>query len=205
MTDLSLSPIVQSDADAHLFTVTDLKQFAFCPRVIYYERCLPGVRPRTYKMDAGHRAHDEEREKSSRRITTPYGVECGDRFFDVRLRSDALVLTGILDEMIVSLDGIRIPVDYKMARAVSLNHRLQIAAYGCLIEQTWGVPVPRGYLYLIPKRDAVEISITPALRQAVISSLAALNTLVSMEAIPDPPQKRGICAGCEFRRFCNDV
>lgn len=32
-----------------------------------------------------------------------------------------------------------------------------------------------------------------------------LCTLVRTESIPAPLKKRGVCVGCEFRRFCNDV
>lgn len=191
--------------EADFFTVTDLKQFAYCPRVIYYERCLPGIRPRTFKMDAGHAVHKEEGEKSRRRVTASYGIVQGERLFEVRFRSERLGLMGVLDELIVGTDGARIPVDYKMARAVSANHRVQIAAYAMLIEETWNVPVPRGYIYLIPKRSPVEILMTPRLRQSVRESLDALRNLVQREAVPPPPAKRAVCAGCEFRRFCNDV
>ena len=33
--------------------VSDLKQWVYCPRVFYYQQCLPDVRPTTYKMKAG--------------------------------------------------------------------------------------------------------------------------------------------------------
>ena len=31
--------------DIWLLRVTDLKQYEYCPRVVFYEYCLPGVRP----------------------------------------------------------------------------------------------------------------------------------------------------------------
>ena len=35
------------------FVVTDLKQYAYCPRVVYYTYCLPLLRPMTFKMERG--------------------------------------------------------------------------------------------------------------------------------------------------------
>ena len=43
-----------------LFRVVDLKQYVYCPRIVYYHHCLPQVRPVTFKMEAGLAAQDEE-------------------------------------------------------------------------------------------------------------------------------------------------
>ena len=39
--------------DLPLITVTDLKQFSYCGRVVYDERCLPHMRPRTLMSRCG--------------------------------------------------------------------------------------------------------------------------------------------------------
>ena len=40
-----------------MFRVTDLKQYAYCPRIVYYTYIMPSVRPKTFKMDEGKAAH----------------------------------------------------------------------------------------------------------------------------------------------------
>ena len=40
-----------------LFEVTDLKQYAYCPRIVFYRYCLPKVRPITFLMEEGIRSH----------------------------------------------------------------------------------------------------------------------------------------------------
>src|SRR5690606_30148846 len=111
--------------DLNSLTVTDLKQYAFCPRVVFYEHCLPHVRPRTYKMDAGKARHEEEASRSVRRVITRYDVTQGERRFNVRLYCQSLGLYGLLDEMVVTATGAAIPIDYKLATNVSSNHRVQ--------------------------------------------------------------------------------
>ena len=74
--------------------VTDAKQYAYCPRIVYYHYCLPAVRPLTYKMQAGIAAHTDEREREHRRSLRPYSITDGERFFDVRLFSESLGLRG---------------------------------------------------------------------------------------------------------------
>lgn len=191
--------------DKHAFTVTDVKQFTYCPRIIFYERCLPHVRPRTYKMDAGRDAHEEEQTRAARRTLAAYGVPEGERHFNVALQSVHRSLTGILDEVVKTSSGEVFPVDYKLAKQVSKHHKLQLTAYAILLEEASSVPVTRGFIYLIPTRESVEIAITAELRTEAEQVLAAITTMVTLEQMPEPTTNRNYCTACEFRRFCNDV
>lgn len=191
--------------DARLLTVTDLKQYAYCPRVVYYERCLPHIRPRTYMMDAGRDAHEDEQDRAARRVIAKYAVPDGQRQFNVRLLSETLGLQGLLDEVMLASDGTTIPVDYKLASSVSANHRIQITAYALLLEANGSLPVERGFIYLIPTRKLVTVNITARLRAITFDLLDKLRTLIALEQMPPPTERSSQCAACEFRRFCNDV
>lgn len=191
--------------DDILFTVTDLKQYSYCPRVFYYEHCLPRIRPRTHKMDIGREEHESEQARAGRRTLRQYGVVKGRREFEVRVESARLRLRGIVDEVVYTDEGQVIPVDYKLAAAVSANHRLQLAAYALLLETRVGASVQEGYIYLMGKRSMTRVRITPALREQLEVLLGAMFETVVKERMPDPPALRNRCAGCEFRRFCNDV
>lgn len=191
--------------DEHFFTVTDLKQFSYCARVVFFERCLPHVRPRTYKMDAGRDAHEAEQRRAARRTLAQYDKINGTRVFDLRLSSALLRLTGILDEAVFCADDTTFPVDYKLAKQVSTHHRLQLASYALLLEETKETQIDKGFVYLIPKREMVPVLITEKLRTCVISALEEMVAIVEHERMPDPAANRNFCAACEFRRFCNDV
>lgn len=191
--------------------VTDLKQFTYCPRIVYYRYCVPTIRPVTYKMEAGIAAHVDETEREQRRSLRPYGLTLGERFFDVRLDSEALGIRGRLD-MVVALpelaaaDAELIPVEYKLSeRTIGRHFKVQLAMYAVLLEAAWARPVRRGFLYLIPTRKAVAVPLTSALRQQAHRQITAIRTMVEREVMPDPPATRRPCVSCEFRRFCNDV
>lgn len=187
------------------FCVTDLKQYSYCPRVIYYERCLPGVRPRTYKMDAGRDAHEEEQKRAARRSLAGYDVLLGERRFNVRLYSERLQLTGEVDEVVRTNEGELFPVDYKLARQIGAHYKLQLAAYALMLGESEGVEVQRGFIYLMLTRRLIPLPMTAELYAAVETTLAALRTMIEREQMPPPAIKRTYCAACEFRRFCNDV
>ncbi len=192
------------DPDAVLYSVTDLKQYIYCPRIFYYHTCLPDVRPTTYNIQAGIDAHVAERQRAERRSLKMYKVVTGQRFFDVALQSERLALTGRLDEL-VDTGGELIPVDYKLASKAAFHFRIQLAAYALLLEETYQREIKRGFLYLIPRRHAEEVLISRKLRQQTQAALDNMTSIASTERMPPPTSWRQRCADCEFRRFCNDV
>lgn len=194
-----------------MFTVTDLKQYGYCPRIVYYHCCLPAVRPVTYKMEAGAEAGEAEEVRELRRSLRPYKLRRGERHLDVYLSSERWGLRGRADLVIDTDDnpaGERetIPVDFKLSpERMGLNLRLQLLAYGIMAEEAWGVPSRRGFVYFIPRRKAVEVPFTAELRARLETSLAAMRDIAEGERMPPPPHCRARCQACEFRRFCNDV
>jgi len=202
-----------------VFTVTDLKQYAYCPRIVFYTYCLPLIRPTTGKMEDGRLAHEEARERERRRTLRIYGLEKARRHFDVWVASEELGLRGRIDlvlEVAPDSSGIPvapdsfgrewIPVDYKQTdRRAGPHLRRQLAAYGIMLEETWGGMVRRGFIYSLLTRRVEEIPLTPALRREVRETVAAMREMVERERMPDPSPSRKPCVNCEFRRFCNDV
>lgn len=187
------------------FLVTDLKQYAYCPRIVYFHTCLPHVRPTTYKMQAGAEAHVEERSREQRRSLRIYGLPEGERHFAVQLASETLDLRGRVDLVIRTADE-AIPVEYKdSTRHIGQHLKLQLTAYGLLIEESWGIPVQHGFLYSIPNRRASEVYLSEQLRAEVRQAVAEIQRIADEERMPDPPKRKAQCVTCEFRRFCNDV
>jgi CRISPR-associated exonuclease Cas4 len=191
--------------------VTDLKQWRYCGRVVYYRYCLPQVRPVTRLMETGIEAHRDEAAREERRSLRSYGLTEGERVGDLALTDSALGLRGRLDLAIAvpnraAPGATAVVVDYKFTEGAPGPHfRLQLAAYALLLESAWGLPVPAGFLYSIPRRRAERVAITPALRRETRAAVAAIRAMIAGEAMPDAPSSRAPCVTCEFRRFCNDV
>lgn len=191
--------------------VTDLKQWCYCPRILWYRDCWPGIRPVTGLMTHGQGAHQAEADREIRRSLRTYGLTVGERFFDLPLADATLGLHGKLDLAIaVPTRAVRnaevVVVEYKDAEVVAREHfKLQLAAYALLVEAVWQRPVRHGFLYSIPLRRATRVPIAPALRQKVHTAIAAMRQMHETEAMPAAPLNRRPCVTCEFRRFCNDV
>lgn len=188
-----------------LLQVTDLKQYGYCPRIPFYRYCLPKIRPVTAKMEEGITAHQEAEEREQRRSLRTYGLTTGERRFNVALQSETMGLSGSIDLVIETPEEI-IPIDYKVTeRKPSPWWRLQLAAYGLLLEEATCRPVRRGFLYQTLLRKAHEVRLTPAVKAETLTTLAAIREQIATERMPAPTEQRVRCLDCEFRRFCNDV
>jgi CRISPR-associated exonuclease Cas4 len=196
--------LIEPETTDHQVTITLLKQYMYCPRVVYYETCTPGIRPRTYKMQAGEDAHKRERERASRRSLVAYEVLDGERRFDVRILSPALDLSGLIDEVVLTAHE-AIVVDYKLAAWTGDNHLVQLAAYGLLAEEAFNLPVHRGFIYLLKPRRFETVPIDEPLRNSVMETLQNVQYIRLREYMPPPVEQRSKCLSCEFRRFCNDI
>ena len=185
-------------------TVTDIRQHVYCPRIPYYRYVLPLERPITAKMDLGKEEHESTSVKEARRTLKAYGIKKGERRFGVDLYSEALRLRGKIDMVILTPCEV-IPVEYKMAAAIGLHHKYQLAAYALLAERTFGGTVSRAFVYLTPEKRAIEVPITAAMRGHVKRLLVELRDATENERLPRPTPHRGRCADCEYRRFCGDV
>lgn len=194
-----------------MFQVTELKQFDYCPRLIYYHHCLPHVRPTTAKMALGQEAQNQEEARAARRSLRRYKLDTGEYETNLYLASDKLGLRGRVDMVIKTNDNPTktwelIPVDYKLSRREAGAHfKMQLLAYALLLEEHYNLPVQRGFLYAIPKRRATEVKFTTRLRNRLTKSLTTMTDLVQREQMPEPTAQRAKCITCEFRRFCNDV
>jgi len=194
-----------------LLEVTDLKQYTCCPRIVFYRYCLPRVRPITYSMEEGIRCHEEEETREERRSLRNYGLTSGERVYRLPLQSTKLGLTGRVD-LAIATPSREVPgaeaivVEYKLSEQKAGSHfMLQLAAYALLLEEAWGLPVNRGFLYSIPLRKAESVAITQHLRRKVMQTVAQIRQIVESEIMPSPPSSLRRCVTCEFRRFCNDV
>ncbi len=190
-----------SSADLIPLTVTDVKNFVYCPRVVYHVHFVP-QRPVTYKMEEGKLQHEHTAELEERRSLRAYGLSDGERHFGVQLYSDRLGLSGLLDMAIVR-EGETIPVEFKHSTGrLGLNHKYQLTAYGLLVEEKWGRPVRRGFAYFIPARRAQEVPITPNMRRYVTRLLREIRQMLGSEALPWATGHRERCVDCEYRRYC---
>jgi CRISPR-associated exonuclease Cas4 len=194
------------EADAALaLRVNDLKQYAYCPRIVFYQYAMPVERKATFKMEHGKAVEPRLQQLEERRKLREYGLADGRRDFQVSLMSRRLGLSGRLDLMITTPHGV-FPVDFKDTLGpVQHNHHVQLCTYALLIEESTAHPVSTGFVYRVPRDDVVVVEITLALRAETIRMIKSIREMIRMERMPPPTSKQARCVDCEYRNYCGDV
>lgn len=190
--------------NAPLLKVTDIKQYLYCPRIIYYTYVLPVEKKVTAKMNIGKEEHLRSARLEERRTMRVYGLDAGHRVFGAHLLSPRLGLEGVLDMYIATSRGY-VPVDFKNTCRIGVNHKYQLVAYALLLEDHFDCPVRFGFVYLMPLRKARRVEITPEARLYTKRLLGAIRHLIAREHFPLLPRRQGRCVDCEYRNYCGDV
>src|SRR5881397_2176943 len=184
------------------FRVTDLKQFAYCPRIPFYQHVMGFHGKQTYKMEQGKAAQNAIESLEKRRRFREYGLSGGTRHFGISLYSRQLGISGKLDLLIETVDACY-PVDFKYTTGrPHHNHLLQLAGYSLLITEHFSKPVPAGFIFIITDDITFRFPITDALLSEVRVSLSTMHDSIEREIFPEPTAVRARCTDCEYRNFC---
>lgn len=185
--------------------VNDLKQYEYCPRIVFYNTVMPVERKTTVKMERGRDEEFRLDALEKRRTLKRYDLASGVRRFHVWLESKRLGLSGKLDLLIISSQGY-FPVDFKYSRGrPHRNHLFQLAGYALLVEEVFQTHVETGFVYLLPIQEVVAVSLTEGLKQEALSRLTTMRTMIEEQFLPPATEVRGRCEDCEFRNYCGDV
>lgn len=189
-----------------MFYASDVKQYFYCKRLIYFKKVAPVEFKKTDPMKMGEIYHEVVTKLEERRTLREYDLRSASRQFHYRVYSRDLNLSGMLDLLLITDDGRYIPVDFKYSSGEIFSHlRYQLVAYALLLERCFDTIVDFGFLYFLPAKKVVPIDITEKDKSDVLFALQEMDKLVSREILPSYDSSPVKCYDCEYRRFCNDV
>ncbi|PWU05827.1 MAG: CRISPR-associated protein Cas4 [Terriglobia bacterium] len=185
--------------------VTDLKQWGYCPRIVYYRQIMPGVAKPTFKMEEAHNAQEMIERLELRRGLGQYGLENAKRRFGLWLTDETIGLTGKIDLVLESERSAAV-VDFKLTSGEpGENHRLQLGGYALLAEICLKKPVEVGFLYRIPDNRLYTIPIDQMIRSRVQKALYSISEIREQQLFPEATSLRARCAECEYANYCSDI
>lgn len=188
-----------------MINASQLRQWGYCRRVAYYKRVFPSDPRETAKMQSGRAAQEWVEGLEMRRTLERYGLSEGRRTGSPWLSSEALGMCGKPDLVIEGPEAV-VVVEFKLTGAeVGYHHRLQIAAYAMLVEEKYGRPSERGFLYRIPDDRVTEVAVGPELREAVRAGVREMERFAIEQIVPEATEERGKCRDCEYANYCGDV
>ena len=185
--------------------VSDLKQFVYCQRVVFYNYVMPVEKKATFKMEYGKIAEDKIDRLENRRKLKEYGLSSGTREFHKQLYSEKYGLSGKVD-LLIKTDAAYYPVDFKYTTSQPhKNHLYQLLGYAIILEDVYNRNVDKGFVYLIPKEDAVVFDLTGKVKEETKNLLDDIRNMIHCQQIPPPVNSPTKCLDCEYRNFCGDV
>ena len=199
-----------SDVAEQFISVTDIKHYFYCPRIIYFERVLHAKPMLGSQQEDSQEKHEEYVKKELRRKDAIYyspDFVGATKMLFVPLSSARLELQGVLDLLIKTRQGEYVPVDYKMMMSddgrVWMDHRYQLVAYALLIEDQFGECVKRGFINYIPEKLVIKVDIVPSMKVHVKRVLGHIKRIIREEKLPPIRVAKHKCTGgCGYKHIC---
>ena len=191
-----------------MITVSDVKQYLYCPKIIYFDHVLHIPKPPDQKLETGKEKHESITAKEKRRKGALFydpELDQAEKMFRVALESSTLGLRGVLDYLVMT-EREFIPVDYKFGLShnggVHLNHKYQLAAYALLVEENFKTIVRRGFIHYSKDRVNVQIDLGDELRRRTLKMIHEIGQIIEEEIEPIGTKNPGRCIDCEYSRYC---
>lgn len=201
-----------SDISEPFVSVTDIKHYFYCPRIIYFERVLHAKPILGSQQEFSQEIHEEYVKKELRRKDAVfYSREFvkAEKILFVQLSSTRLGLQGVIDCIIKTRKGEFIPVDYKNMESnrgkIWMDHKYQLTAYALLIEENYSTCVKRGIINYIPEKNVIQFEITPTMKTHVKRVLGHIKRIIAEEKLqPIRVAKQKCTGGCGYKYLCKD-
>ncbi len=199
-----------SDVAEPLISVTDVKHYIYCPRLVYFDRVLHAQPIFGSQQEESQELHMEYVRKELRRKDAVYyspefvGAE---KLLFVPLVSKSLQLQGVVDLIIKTVKGEYVPVEYKNMVSdrgkVYMDHKYQLVAYALLVEENFGTVVKRGFVNYIPEQLILKFEITPTMKSYAKRVVGHIKRIIREEKLPPIKVARNKCqGGCGHKQTC---
>ncbi len=198
--------IFQDGMEPVLINVSDVIEYNFCPRFIYYIYCLkiPQHEEKRYKVIKGRAVHEDKSRINKKYLRKKLGVL--DKRENVYLSSRGYKIKGIVDEVLFLEDGNAAPLDYKFAEykeRLFKTHRFQSVLYGLMIKEVFDVEVKKGFVCYVRSNNLVkEIIFRSKDFEKGISAIDEILEIIWKGTYPDGRKNLNKCVDCAYRRIC---
>jgi len=188
-----------------ILKITDLKQYLYCQRILYFTYVMPLKPPETFKMKLGKEQSQCTEKLEQRRNLSKYQLPEGEKIFRPHLISQKLALSGTPD-MVIIQKNFAYPVEFKFtSKGIFFNHKIQLAGYALLIEEAFQKIVPASFVQKLPSKEIIKIPLEPELKLKTLKIIREIFSIIQNETFPPQPKNLNKCIDCEFQKFCNDI
>lgn len=188
-----------------MVNVSDLTQFYYCPRKVYFLRTMSVPVHAKRKMEVGKEEHIKEMKRMLERKDV-FGIPRDDVvevFMKLFIEREDIGLQGLTDVILKLKSGDYIPVDIKYTDFVAAQRhwKKQLFAYAMLIDGRFQTKTERGVLYFPEQNRQLFVDISEEDKQFILVDIERIRELIASERIPCKVEETK-CRYCEVARFC---
>jgi CRISPR-associated exonuclease Cas4 len=202
-------PVI-SDVAEDFISVTDIKQYIYCPRIVYFDRVLRAKPIFGSQQSDSKQLHEDYVDKElSRKDAIYYSPEFvgAEKYMYITLCSNKYGLQGNIDCIIKTARNEYIPVDYKNMKSdkgkVCMQHKYQLVGYALLIEDNFNTIVKQAFVNYIPEKLVLQFEITPTMKTFVKRVIGHIKRIIQQEELPPIRTAKYKCAGgCGHKQIC---
>ncbi len=186
--------------DQPIIGTEDIRQYVYCPRILFFRYILRAPMLKTYKMELGEEKHEKLQKMKNK--ADDISVQ---KYYNVYLTDASLGLVGLIDYF--EFDGQEaFPVEIKSGNpppeGLDNPHKYQIIAQAILIENNFKFLVKKVRIYYIKHQEVIDYPLEIEDKLKVIKIIRKVQKLLTSESIPEPTEDAGKCKDCECRKYC---
>lgn len=193
------------DEFEYYITPSDMIEFLYCKRFIYYMKSLaiPQFEERRFKVQKGKEVHEKKETQNKQYLRKKLGVV--DKKIDVDLYSEKFKIKGIVDEVVTLEDESMAPLDYKFAKydeVIYNTYRSQMLLYSLMIKEMYNCEVNKSFLVYTRSANLVkEIEIDEKDLEKLKKDIKEYFKVVK-GYFPKATSSNARCIDCCYKNIC---
>ncbi|MGL5983216.1 MAG: CRISPR-associated protein Cas4 [Cetobacterium sp.] len=188
-----------------MFTVTDLKNYIYCPRIIFFKNLHQFSEPLENNSLVKEGSDFHKKRSKYKNYIKKIFKEYESNKKEVKIYDENIDICGIVDEIFFSTKE-AIPVEYKFSNytgELHETHLVQLTLYALLIKRNYNIAVLKGYI--IYTRESIKCIEVVFEKEDFINCLKNINKMTEIlleQYIPKLNTNIEKCNSCHFKKIC---
>ncbi len=189
-----------------IITISDVLEYSFCPRFIYYMHCLdiPQHEEKRFKVIKGRSIHEEKRITNTEYLRKKLGVVKKEP--STFIASKKYHIKGIVDEVLFMADGTAAPLEYKFAEykdKIFTTYKRQLVLHALMIRENYNIDVNRGFICYVRSNNLIkQVDIRPKDFEEGIETINEILRIIYKGFYPNKSKYKNKCIDCCYRNIC---
>lgn len=189
-----------------IITISDVLEYLFCPRFIYFMHCLaiPQHEESRFKVIKGREVHDEKRITNTEYLRKKLGVV--KKEINIFIASKNHHIKGIVDEILFLDDGTAAPFEYKYAEfkdTIFQTYKFQLVLHALMIKENYTIEVKKGFICFTRSNNHIEeIVFTEKDFKKAIEIIDEILEIIDKGFYPGKSKYKNKCIDCCYSNIC---